>query len=133
MRCGPASGTVSRVIDGDTIELASGEIVRYLHVDTPELGDTPECYAEEAAAYNRQLVEGQTVYLEYDQECTGYYGRLLAIVCIDGRMVNSVLLQRGYARLYEPGNSPNVKYFESMQSAAAAAQANNAGLWGRCQ
>ena len=35
--CGPRSAVVVRAIDGDTVELDSGERVRYLLVDTPEL------------------------------------------------------------------------------------------------
>ena len=34
---GLRKGTVSRVIDGDTIELSSGEKIRYLEVSTPEM------------------------------------------------------------------------------------------------
>ena len=47
-----------RVIDGDTIELESGQRVRYLGIDTPETG---EPYAAEATERNRELVEGMVV------------------------------------------------------------------------
>jgi endonuclease YncB( thermonuclease family) len=43
---------VSRVIDGDTVELATGEIIRYIGIDTPESvkPNTPvECYSKEAS------------------------------------------------------------------------------------
>ena len=64
----PTNGTaiiVTRVIDGDTIEVDIGGTlyrVRYIGVDTPELDDErPEfcALAQEATRYNRQLVEGQ--------------------------------------------------------------------------
>ncbi len=35
--CGPSRGTVATVVDGDTVKLESGETVRYLMVDTPEV------------------------------------------------------------------------------------------------
>ncbi len=34
--CGPSTGVVARVIDGDTIELETGERIRYLLVNAPE-------------------------------------------------------------------------------------------------
>ena len=41
------SERVSRVIDGDTIDLSSGARVRLLQIDTPEPG-TGECYSRAA-------------------------------------------------------------------------------------
>ena len=65
----PTAPLVTRVIDGDTIEVdIDGTIykVRYIGIDTPELDDKqPEfcVLAQEATRYNRQLVEGKTVRL----------------------------------------------------------------------
>ena len=129
--CGPAWGTVLRVIDGDTIELTSGEKVRYLHVDTPETyKQPPECYSEEAKQFNIALIDGRTVALEYDEQCTDNYDRLLAFVCVDGRMVNKLLLERGYADLLII--PPNGKYKAEFQALKDAAQAESAGMWGAC-
>ena len=52
---------VARVIDGDTIELADGQRVRYLGIDTPELG---ELYSYDALELNQDLVEGKWVELQ---------------------------------------------------------------------
>lgn len=57
---------VTRVIDGDTIEvLINNETfrLRYIGMDTPEHADP---FAAEATAANRQLVEGKIVELEQD-------------------------------------------------------------------
>ena len=54
-RCGPAKGVVARVVDGDTIELESGERIRYLMVDTPETFGGEECYGAEAKQFNTDL------------------------------------------------------------------------------
>ncbi len=68
----PAAPLVTRVIDGDTIEVnISGTLykVRYIGIDTPELDDKRAEYsalAQEATRYNRQLVEGKIVRLEKD-------------------------------------------------------------------
>jgi micrococcal nuclease len=130
-RCGPSTATVDRVVDGDTIALASGEKIRYLMVDTPEDTSTVECYGPEATAYNKELVEGKEVTLSYDQDCTDRYDRLLAYVSVDGHEVNSLLVERGYACvLYIPPDGTDRKVeFETLEAEARMA---DKGLWGAC-
>ena len=130
--CGPTEAVVARVIDGDTIELESGERVRYLLVDTPELSGGGECYGLEAAEFNRSAVEGKTVTLSYDTECTDDFDRLLAYVALlDGRLVNEVLLERGLACVLHipPNGEDRVDEFRSIEAQARAGQN---GLWGMC-
>ncbi len=59
------NATVSRVIDGDTIDVqfADGRkaTVRYIGIDSPESG---QAYSSEAKALNESLVMGKTVRLE---------------------------------------------------------------------
>ena len=64
---GLRTGIVSRVIDGDTIELSSGEKIRYLEVSTPEMSPL-ECYAQEATQKNSELVLGKTIYIQPPQK-----------------------------------------------------------------
>src|SRR6187401_1781648 len=79
--CGPESAVVTRVIDGDTLELVGGERVRYLLVDTPEsTNGHDECFGAEASEFNRSLVEGRRVALRYAEQCRDRYARLLAYV-----------------------------------------------------
>lgn len=55
---------VARVIDGDTTELSTGEKVRYISINAPELHDQKEpieCFAKQAFEKNKKLVEGKTV------------------------------------------------------------------------
>jgi len=129
--CGPSSALVAQATDGDTVELENGEKVRYLGVDTPETYGQTDCYGPEAKAFNRDLVEGKQVKLEYDVECRDMYGRLLAYVSIGGQMVNRVLLERGYARvLVIPPNGE--KYEQEFRDLEAAARNGAVGLWGAC-
>jgi micrococcal nuclease len=122
---------VSRVIDGDTIELESGERVRYLLVDTPESTSDVECWGPEAKEANRVLVEGQIVELEYDEECTDGYERLLAYVSLDGRLVNEVIIERGHGCvLHIPPNGED--RVEAMRAAEEHARQHRNGLWGAC-
>jgi len=55
---------VTRVIDGDTIEIEGEEKVRYIGIDTPETVDPRkpiQCFGIEASKKNKELVEGKTV------------------------------------------------------------------------
>ena len=129
--CGPTSGTVARVIDGDTIELASGETIRYLMVDAPENTSSVECYGPESTTFNVDLVEGKDVDIEYDEECTDRFDRLLAYVSVDGREVNSLMVERGFACvLYIPPNGQGRE--EEFDSLEATARGESRGLWGAC-
>ncbi len=130
--CGPEHATVQRAIDGDTIELEDGTRVRYLMVDSPEsTNGKDDCYGAEATEFNRQLVEGKQVTLRYDQDCEDQYGRVLAYVEVDGREVNSLLVERGYACVLHipPNGDDRVDEFEDLEDAA---QAGAKGLWGAC-
>lgn len=135
-RCGPSEGTVARVLDGDTIELESGETIRYLMIDTPEIShnssEVAECYADEAKQANEDLVAGQTVNLDYDTECTDRFGRLLAYVSVGDREINSLLVERGYACvLHIPPNGADRK--TEFQTLESLAKADEKGLWGTCE
>ncbi|MFZ5471517.1 MAG: thermonuclease family protein [Myxococcota bacterium] len=129
--CGPTTGVVASVSDGDTITLESGEKVRYLMVDTPETSGTAECYGPEARTFNQSLVVGRAVTLRYDQECTDRFERLLAYVSVDGREVNTLLVERGFACvLHLPPNGDD--RLEEYQALQAKAQSQKQGLWGAC-
>jgi endonuclease YncB( thermonuclease family) len=77
-------GRVTKVLDGDTIELASGKIVRMMGVDTPESvhpTKSVEYLGPEASAFQKKNLTGKTVKLvtspgaEVDK-----YGRDLAYI-----------------------------------------------------
>lgn len=60
---------VKHVIDGDTIELANGEKVRLIGVDTPETkhpNKPVEYFGEEAYRFTKRMVKGKKVRLEFD-------------------------------------------------------------------
>ena len=132
--CGPTSATVSAVVDGDTVVLQNGTRVRYLLVDTPELdhhGHHAACFAVEATQLNAQLVAKREIVLEYDAQCIDKYGRTLAYVYVDERMVNRMLVERGYARVEVI--PPNQRYADAFFRLEEVARAHRAGLWGRCE
>lgn len=133
--CGGSSaevGVVARVIDGDTIDLESGERIRYLMVNTPETtGGKDECYGQNAVTFNTDLVLGKTIEYECDVDCTDMFGRTLAYVRVDGQEVNTLLVERGFACVLHipPNGDDRADEFEALEDAARAA---NRGLWGQC-
>jgi len=127
---------VRRIVDGDTVELYNGKMVRYLGVDTPETrkraGDrwvySPEPYAIEAMDYNRKLVLNKKLDLEFDVRETDRYGRWLAYVRVGEVLVNERLLREGLAWYVEyPPNGR--EYRERFLSAQQEARDNSRGIW----
>jgi len=115
---------VTRVIDGDTIEIEGGYRVRYIGIDTPERG---EPYYWEALQANRNLVEGKKVRLEKAVEDKDKYGRLLRYVWVDDTMVNAELVRLGYA--YSYSYPPNLKYQTYFLQLEKEARERRQGLW----
>ncbi|MCL2193373.1 MAG: thermonuclease family protein [Treponema sp.] len=120
---GLTQATVQRVIDGDTIELASGEIVRLIGVDTPEIGEPG---ANAATQFVRERVEGRTVWLEADGRDRDAHGRLRRYVWlrqptntqdanqIRQHQLNALLLQNGLARVMIIGSVRNEALFRQL-------------------
>ena len=93
---GEEARSVEKVIDGDTIEIDGGERVRYIGVDSPELG---EPLYEEARDFQKKVVLGSYVRIEAcKEEPRDGYGRILAFVHKGNVDVGEQLLRYGYAR-----------------------------------
>jgi endonuclease YncB( thermonuclease family) len=75
----PRTYLVTHVVDGDTLDLANGETVRLVGIDTPERG---QCGHEAATAQLARLVEGKRVRLTISDEDRDGYDRLLRYVNI---------------------------------------------------
>lgn len=100
----PKEYIVQRVIDGDTLELNTGERVRLIGIDTPETihPEVPvQRFGKEASQFLRQLAEGFKCRLEYEKgNRQDKYGRILAYVFVEGKYANAELIRRGYAYAY---------------------------------
>lgn len=115
---------VSKVIDGDTIELENGERVRLLGINTLEKGQN---YYEEANNRLKELIEGKEVRLEKDVDDKGKYGRLLRYVFINDEFVNLKLVREGYAHVYVI--PPNTKYQTDLEKAEEKAKEEGLRIW----
>ncbi len=131
---------VTRIIDGDTIEIETGQIIRYIGIDTPELHhpqESVQCFGYEAMIKNKQLVEGRLVRLEKDISEVDKYKRLLRYVFLadetatkTATFINEVLVREGYARLAT--YPPDIKYQNIFLQAEKQARENKRGLWSGC-
>jgi endonuclease YncB( thermonuclease family) len=97
---------VTRVIDGDTFELESGEIVRLLCVNAPEKGERGY---EEAKEFLSSLILDKKVLMKADLTDKDKYSRLLRYVLVEDVVGNILLVNRelvnyGHAKIYSYGN-----------------------------
>lgn len=136
-------GTVSDVVDGDTIKVVSRGFetpVRLIGIDTPETrapGKPVQCFGPAASARTARLLPlGRRVRLVTDptQDTRDRYGRLLAYVYTAGRSgptgsVNHSLVATGHAKVYVYGGVRfrfAVPFFKAQHRARRAKK----GLWG---
>jgi micrococcal nuclease len=135
------SVVVNSVVDGDTIEILAGKDkykLRFIGVNTPETvkpNSPVECFGKEASAFNKQLLEKKTVYLEKDVSETDSFGRLLRYVYLkddagNKNMVNEILVKEGYA--YASSYPPDIKYQEKFRELEREARDAKRGLWAAC-
>lgn len=122
--------TVVSVVDGDTIKIEGGEVVRYIGMNTPETvapRRPVECYGKEASTKNKELVQGKTVELEKDISERDTFGRLLRYVWIGDVLLNEYLVREGFAQVST--YPPDVKYVERLLAAQRLAVEEKKGMW----
>jgi micrococcal nuclease len=127
----------SRVVDGDTIEVAYSETdkytVRMIGINTPESVDPRkpvECFGKEATVHLKELLNVGYVRLSTDpsQPSEDKYDRWLRYVYTEaGLDVGLQMIKDGYAHEYTY-NTPYTKQKE-YRAAEAAAKAAKIGLW----
>ncbi|HET7099329.1 MAG TPA: thermonuclease family protein [Patescibacteria group bacterium] len=122
---------VIKVFDGDTIQIETGQNVRYIGVDTTEVYPNVECYSLKAKKENENLVLGKTVRLEKDVSGEDKYGRLLRYIYIDDKFVNDELVKNGFAKVFT--FPPDVKYQNQFKESEKYARENSLGLWNTCK
>lgn len=123
---------VLKVVDGDTIDTEIGRI-RYIGIDTPETVHPEkgvESFGEAAKQRNRELVEGQTVQIDYDTDIIDLYGRFLGYVYLlntNKTFVNLVLVSEGFA--LSSVWPPNTKYAKLFLEGQIKARKEHLGIW----
>ena len=124
----PTTEKVKRVIDGDTIELANGQIVRFVGVNAPNNG---EPFEEEATEANAKFVSGKTVTLEYDTYTSDRFGRVLAYPMVDGKNVVVELARLGLVKVTIYEDRRKLKYQDELLKAQDEAKLRKRGMWSK--
>ena len=122
---------VAQIYDGDTFKTESGEKVRLLGINTPEIArnDKPgQPFAKQASKELTSLLFGQTVRLEFDSDQHDSYGRLLAHVYLrDGTWINAHMIEKGLAHLYV--FAPNFRHADTLLAKEQQARKQKTGIW----
>lgn len=108
--------SVTWVYDGDTIEVTGLGKVRLIGIDVPESEESgrddffarqgiPDNIlrrtAKQALAFTIGTVKGNSVRIKFDKDRRDRHGRVLAYVyLLDGRFLNQMLLDHGFAVVY---------------------------------
>ena len=117
---------VSRVIDGDTLVLSSGEKVRLLGIDTPERG---EFYYKEATERLRGLVDKKEITMKKDVSQVDRYGRLLRHIYLGDIWINAEMVKDGYAKFVV--YPPDVSHVEKFRELEKEAKKEKKGIWSK--
>ena len=128
-------GKVEAVVSGGEIIVRVGEkelAVHYLGLEVPpppkEGEATINPWALRALNFNRYLVGGKTVRLEFEGSRPPGEKEAWSYVFLDGKLINAALLERGLARrVSAPGK---LKYFSLLEKAESSARASHLGIWG---
>jgi len=123
--------SVAYIFDGDTFRSRSGERIRLLGINTPEVAHNAQPrqpYAKQAKRRLKQLILGKSVRLRLDKEKKDKYGRTLAQIYLrDGRWINQILVAEGLAHVYT--FAPNFYWTNALLKTEKIARTDMRGLW----
>lgn len=124
---------VTYVYDGDTVKLADGRNLRFIGINTPEIGrhgKANQALATQARSFLDELLNAhnRSLNLQSDSEEHDHYGRLLAHAFLDtGSNVAVQLLDAGLATtLVVPPDTWAVDCYQQHENSARVARR---GLW----
>lgn len=124
---------ITRVIDGDTIEVSGVGKIRLIGMDTPETLDprkVVQCFGSEASVKAKEMLQGKKVRLESDasQGDKDKYDRALRYIYLeDGTSFNKWMIENGFAHEYT--YTIPYKYQQQYKDAEKNARENNRGFW----
>ncbi|MDX8407972.1 MAG: thermonuclease family protein [Mariprofundaceae bacterium] len=122
---------VGHVYDGDTFRSDSGEKIRLLGINTPEIAhnDKPgQPLGKQAQRRLTKWIAGKTVHLQFDRQRKDNYGRTLAQVYLrDGDWINARLLREGLAHVYT--FAPNFRWTPALLANEKLARTRHLGIW----
>jgi micrococcal nuclease len=123
---------VANVIDGDTVRLHDGRMVRYLGIDAPEIDhgqSKGEPYGFTALEANRLWIgPARKIRLVTENYGLDHYGRILAQAFnADGRSINKGLIAQGLATVLCTAQTKDIE--KDLIAAQRAAMQGKVGIW----
>lgn len=132
IKSGYTYSKINKIYDGDTIQLANGNKIRFSGINTPEIqhrNKPAEKGGIEAKQWLVAALKHRRIRLEVDVQKKDKYGRFLAHVFTeDGMHVNVELVKNGWASMSI--YPPNLKYIASLMKAEKQAEERKLGIWG---
>ena len=112
---------IYKVVDGDTFILENNkQAVRLFGIDAPELVN---CYGQESLSRLSGLLKQNKVQLK--EPVVDKFGRIVALVYVNGRLINETMIKEGYAAYRsEPGSGK-----EAMKTAHESAKSGKTGIY----
>ncbi len=115
--------TVTKVIDGDTIDTIDGERIRFYEINAPEY--PKDCLGIDAKTRMEDLVLNKKIFLE--KIGRDNFGRTLAYVYLDKLLINETMTDEGLA-YFEKGKTMTENSLKIEQSQDKAKLAGR-GVW----
>ena len=124
---------IEKVIDGDTVRIEGGKLVRFIGINTPEIDHQygrSQPFAEKARQHLKAIISkhnGQ-VLLQMDSESQDRHGRKLShIFTTSGKNIQADLLHRGLGVwIVVP---PNLAYMDCYRNNEKLAREQKTGVW----
>lgn len=130
----PRYASVETVLNGDTLLLENGRLIKLIGVCTPELNHPEQRVRNEgtaAADFTQNMVEGKKIRIKYHPRHNNPDLRVLASVYLmDGTYLNAELIRQGYGRMDEDCASADAEAFQEFERQA---RENKRGLWAEIQ
>jgi len=121
------TGTVTRIIDADNIELDNKQSVRLYAVSCPENG---EKLSRETFDYLTQTALNQPATLDYQPKyATDAWNRTVAFVFINDTHLNEQLIRQGYCTATIYKKRAKLKYQDEFLTAQDQAKQEKLGRW----
>ena len=121
------SGTVTRIIDGDNLELDNGKSIRLYGINCPEKNQK---FSQEAINLSAKLALNQQITIDYQPNYSAdKWGRILGYVFIDDTFLNQELVKQGYCEVTIYQKRAKLKYQNELLTAQEQAKQEKLGKW----
>ena len=123
----PTNPTVTRIIDGDNVELDTGESVRLYGVNCPEKNKP---FSKEAIELTTKLTLSRQIRIEYQPNyLKDRWGRILGFVFIGDTHLNEELVKSGLCEVVIYEKRAKLIYQDKLLEAQEMAKQEKLGKW----